>query len=115
MTSPKVHFLDNGCLHVDESFITWNHGQGMEIRFPVYSVYIDPPDAKSCWNSGFNKAWGEEHPPFEKPIQSENQTIEVQLAKCGAKSKDIDNRQQTSFSFRPLHLEQALHQRKHGA
>lgn len=41
-------------------------------------------------DSGFNKAWGEEHPSFEKPIQSENQTIEVQLAKCGAKSKDID-------------------------
>ena len=41
-------------------------------------------------DSGFNKAWGEEHPSFEKPIQSENQTIEVQLAKYGAKSKDID-------------------------
>ena len=52
-------------------------------------------------DSGFNKAWGEEHPPFEKPIQSENQTIEVQLAKCGAKSKDIDIASNLNFHFDP--------------
>lgn len=86
----KVYLLDNGSLLMDKSFITWNHGQGTEIRFPVYAVFIDHPDGKVMLDTGFDKEWVEHKLPFEKPHQSEDQTIEAQLAKIGVKPGDID-------------------------
>lgn len=86
----KVYLLDNGSLLMDKSFITWNHGQGTEIRFPVYAVYIDHPDAKVMIDTGFDKEWVERKLPFEKPEQSEEQTIEAQLGKIGVKPDEID-------------------------
>ena len=86
----KVYLLDNGSLLMDKSFITWNHGQGTEVRFPVYAVYVDHPEAKVMIDTGFNKEWVERKLPFEKPEQSEEQTIPAQLAKIGVKPEDID-------------------------
>ena len=37
-TLMKVYLLDNGTLMLDMSFVTWNHGQGIEFRFPVYAI-----------------------------------------------------------------------------
>ena len=34
----RVYLLDNGSLALDKSFVTWNHGQGTEVRFPVASA-----------------------------------------------------------------------------
>jgi 4-pyridoxolactonase len=41
-------------------------------------------------DTGFDKAWVERKLPFEKPQQSEAQTIAAQLAKIGVKPEEID-------------------------
>jgi 4-pyridoxolactonase len=86
----KVYLLDSGTLLLDMSFATWNHNQGVEFRFPVYSLYIDHPDGKVLIDTGFEKEWVERKLPFEKPEQSEDQQIVNQLAKIGVKPEDID-------------------------
>jgi 4-pyridoxolactonase len=86
----KVYLLDSGTLLLDMSFATWNHNQGVEFRFPVYSVYIDHPDGKVLIDTGFEKGWVERKLPFEKPEQSEDQQIINQLAKIGVKPEEID-------------------------
>ena len=86
----KVYLLDNGTLMLDQSFATWNHGQGIEFRFPVYAFFVDHPDGKVMIDTGFDKAWVERKLPFEKPQQSEDQTIAAQLAKIGVKPEEID-------------------------
>jgi 4-pyridoxolactonase len=88
--SMKVYLLDNGTLMLDQSFATWNHGQGVEFRFPVFAIYVDHPDAKIMIDTGFDKAWVERKLPFEKPTQTEEQTIEAQLANIGVKPEEID-------------------------
>ena len=86
----KVYLLDSGTLLLDMSFATWNHNQGVEFRFPVYSLYIDHPDGKVLIDTGFEKGWVERKLPFEKPQQSEDQQIVNQLAKIGVKPEEID-------------------------
>lgn len=86
----KIYLLDNGSLLMDKSFITWNHGQGTEVRFPVYALYIDHPDGKVMIDTGFDKEWVERKLPFEKPEQSADQTIEAQLSKIGVTPDEID-------------------------
>ena len=86
----KVYLLDNGTLLLDKSFATWNHNQGVEFRFPVFSLYIDHPDGKMLIDTGFEKGWVERKLPFEKPAQTEDQLIVNQLAKVGVKPEDID-------------------------
>ena len=85
----RVYLLDNGTLELDEIFMTWNHGHG-SIRFPVYAILIDHPDAKILLDTGFTKEWVDRKLPFEKPQQSEEQTIPAQLAKVGLTPEDID-------------------------
>ena len=98
----KVYLLDNGTLMLDKSFATWNHGQGIEFRFPVYALYVDHPDGKVMIDTGFDKAWVERKLPFEKPQQSEDQTIEAQLAKIGVRAGRDRHRHQLASPFRPL-------------
>jgi 4-pyridoxolactonase len=86
----KVYLLDNGTLMLDKSLATWNHNQGIEFRFPVFAVYIDHPEGKILLDTGFDKEWVERKLPFEKPTQTEDQTIVAQLAKIGVKPEEID-------------------------
>ncbi len=86
----KVYLLDSGTLLLDMSFATWNHNQGVEFRFPVFSLYIDHPDGKLLIDTGFEKAWVERKLPFEKPTQTDEQRIENQLALIGVKPEEID-------------------------
>ncbi len=86
----RVYLLDNGTLSLDKSFITWNHGQGVEVRFPVYAIYVDHPDAKIMIDTGFDLEWVERKLPFEKPTQTPEQTIEAQLATIGVTPAEID-------------------------
>lgn len=86
----KVYLIDNGTLLLDMSFATWNHNHGVPFRFPVFAVYVDHPDAKIMIDTGFDKAWVERKLPFEKPEQSEEQTISAQLAKIGVRPEEID-------------------------
>jgi 4-pyridoxolactonase len=86
----KVYLLDNGTLMLDKSLATWNHNQGIEFRFPVYCVFVDHPDGKIMLDTGFDKEWVERKLPFEKPTQTEEQTVAAQLAKLGVKPEEID-------------------------
>ena len=108
----KVYLLDNGTLMLDQSFATWNHGQGIEFRFPVYAFFVDHPDGKVMIDTGFDKAWVERKLPFEKPEQSEDQTIEAQLAKIGVQAGRDRHRHQLPSPFRPLLEQQALSRRQ---
>jgi 4-pyridoxolactonase len=85
----KVHVCESGSLVLDKSFITWNHGHGIEVRFPVYFLYIEHPDGKLLVDTGMDRAFVDKNLPFEKPMQAPDQTMEAALAKCGAKPKDI--------------------------
>lgn len=86
----KVYLLDGGTLMLDKSLATWNHNQGIEFRFPVFSIFVDHPDGKIMLDTGFDKEWVDRKLPFEKPTQTEDQTIAAQLAKIGVKPEEID-------------------------
>lgn len=88
--STRVYLLENGSLAMDKTFITWNHGHGTEVRFPVYAILIDHPKGKILVDTGFDKAWVERYLPFEKPHQSPEQTIDGQLRLLGLTPDDID-------------------------
>ena len=86
----RVYLLDNGSLVLDQSFLTWNHGHGTEVRFPVYAIYVDHPRAKILIDTGFEKDWVERKLPFEKPQQTAAQTVDAQLRAIGVAPDDID-------------------------
>lgn len=86
----RVYLLDGGSLALDMSFVTWNHGQGTEYRFPVYSILVDTGDQKVLIDTGFTKEWVERVLPFEHPEQTEDQTMAGQLATIGLTPADID-------------------------
>ncbi|MGI8475678.1 MAG: N-acyl homoserine lactonase family protein, partial [Thermomicrobiales bacterium] len=82
--------LESGSLVLDQLFLTWNHGAGREVRFPVYSIFVDHPDGRVLIDTGFDKAWVERVLPFEKPMQEDDQKIVNQLAKIGVRPEDVD-------------------------
>lgn len=86
----RVYLLDNGSLVLDQSFMTWNHGHGTEVRFPVYAIYIDHPQAKILVDTGFDKDWVERKLPFEQPQQTPEQAVDAQLRAIGVSPDDID-------------------------
>ncbi|MFQ5794437.1 MAG: N-acyl homoserine lactonase family protein [Candidatus Bipolaricaulia bacterium] len=75
---------------LDQSFLTWNHGIGTAKRIPVFSVFIDHPEAKVLFDTGFDLEQTQKDLPFEEPLQTEEQTIAAQLDKIGVQSSDID-------------------------
>lgn len=86
----KVYLLESGSLVLDQVFMTWNHGWGKEVRFPVYSIFVDHPQGKVLIDTGFDRQWVERVLPFEKPLQTEDQTIVAQLARIGVLPEDVD-------------------------
>jgi 4-pyridoxolactonase len=86
----KVYLLESGSLVLDQVFLTWNHGWNREVRFPVYSIFVDHPQGKVLIDTGFDGAWVERVLPSEKPQQTEEQTIVAQLARIGVRPEDVD-------------------------
>lgn len=86
----RVRLLDSGTLVIDQSHITWNIGCGTPVRFPVYSVLIEHPDALVMFDSGYDLELVKAVLPFELPEQTEEQTVPAQLAKCGFKPADVE-------------------------
>ncbi len=82
--------LDNRSLLMDELFISWNHGQGAEVRFPVYAVSIDHPAARVLIDTGLDKVWGERKLPFETTEQSGEQTIPAPRAQSAVGPGNIN-------------------------
>jgi 4-pyridoxolactonase len=90
MSDTKVYILDGGSLVIDGFHVFWNRGPAGEIRFPVYSVLIEHRDGRYLFDTGFDNAHVQRMLPFEKPIQSGEQTIPGALARLGLKPEDIN-------------------------
>ncbi len=90
MSETKVYLLDGGTLVIDGFHVFWNRGPGGEFRFPCYSVLVEHQDGRYIFDTGYDCDHVQRVLPFEKPIQSEAQTIPGQLALLGLKAQDID-------------------------
>lgn len=89
MTDTKVYLLDGGSLVLDGYHIWWNKGPGGEVRFPVYSVLIEHAEGNFLIDTGYDFDHVQKVLPFEKPMQSEQQTIPGALKLLGMEPKDI--------------------------
>lgn len=90
MSDTKVYLLDGGTLVIDGYHAFWNRGPGGEFRFPCYSVLVEHKDGRYLFDTGYDCDHVMKVLPFEKPIQSEEQTIPGALAKVGLAPQDID-------------------------
>lgn len=100
MTDPKVTLLDGGSLVIDGSQVHWHHDLGEEVRFPVYSVLVQVAGGPNIlFDTGFDLDHVNKVLPFEKPLQTPEQTIPAQLALCGLTPGDIDIVVNSHFHF----------------
>ena len=90
MKETRVFILDGGTLVIDGFHIYWNRGPAGEVRFPVYSVLIDHADGLYLFDTGFDCDHVNAVLPFEKPIQSERQSLVGALALAGYRPQDVD-------------------------
>ena len=95
----KVYLLDLGSLVIDRSDVLWHIDVGTPVRFPVYGVYIDHPEGKFIFDTGFDLDHVNKVLPFELPEQTPEQTLPAQLAKCGVKPEEIDYVVNSHFHF----------------
>lgn len=89
MTDTKVYLLDGGSLLLDGYHIFWNRGPGGDIRFPVYSILIEHAEGRFLIDTGYDYDHVMKVLPFEKPIQSKEQTILGTLSLLGLEPGDI--------------------------
>ncbi|MGO1538836.1 MAG: 4-pyridoxolactonase [Leucobacter sp.] len=100
MADPKVYLLDGGSLVIDGSQVHWHRNLGTEVRFPVYSVLVEVDGGPLIlFDTGFDKEHVERVLPFEKPLQTPEQTIPAQLELCGYKPEDVDIVINSHFHF----------------
>jgi 4-pyridoxolactonase len=95
----RIYLLDLGSLVIDRSDVLWHIDVGTPVRFPVYGVYIDHPDGKYVFDTGFDLDHVNRVLPFELPEQTPEQTIPAQLAKCGVRPEEIDFVINSHFHF----------------
>ena len=99
MSDTKVYLLDGGSLVLDGYHVFWNRGPGGEVRFPVYSILIEHAEGRFLIDTGYDYDHVMKVLPFEKPIQSKDQTIPGALALLGLEPKDIDVVVNSHFHF----------------
>jgi len=99
MNDTKVYLLDGGSLVIDGFHIFWNRGPGGEVRFPCYSVLIDHPEGKFIFDTGFDKEHVEAVLPFEKPMQTDEQTIPGALKIIGMEPSEISHVINSHYHF----------------
>lgn len=90
MSDTKVYLLDGGTLVIDGFHAFWNRGPGGELRFPCYAVLVEHADGLYIFDTGYDYDHVQRVLPFEKPLQTPEQTIPGALAKIGRKPSDID-------------------------
>ena len=90
MKDTKVYILDGGTLVIDGFHINWNRGPAGEVRFPVYSILIDHADGLYLFDTGYDYDHVMAVLPFEKPQQTQEQTIPGALAKAGFRTQDVN-------------------------
>ena len=79
MTETKVYLLDGGTLVIDGFHVFWNRGPAGEVRFPCYSVLIEHQDGRYIFDTGYDYDHVMRVLPFEKPLQTPEQTTLGQL------------------------------------
>ena len=90
MPDTKVHILDGGTLVIDGFHAFWNRGPAGEVRFPCYSVLVEHKDGLYIFDTGYDYDHVMKVLPFEKPIQTKEQTILGALALVGRTPADIN-------------------------
>jgi 4-pyridoxolactonase len=90
MKETRVFILDGGTLVIDGFHIYWNRGPAGEVRFPVYSVLIDHADGLYLFDTGYDCDHVNAALPFEKPQQSQKQSLVGALAEAGYRAQDVD-------------------------
>jgi 4-pyridoxolactonase len=90
MADTKVYLLDGGTLVIDGFHVFWNRGPAGEVRFPVYSVLIEHNDGRYIFDTGYDYDHVMRVLPFEKPLQTPEQSLVGQLNKLGLKPQDIN-------------------------
>jgi 4-pyridoxolactonase len=86
----RVCLLDGGSLAIDGYKVYWNRGPGGDIRFPVYSVLVDHEDGLFIYDTGFDLPHMQTYVSGDQPLQTPEQTLPAQLAKCGLKPPDVN-------------------------
>jgi len=99
MNDTKVYLLDGGSLVIDGFHIYWNRGPGGEVRFPCYSVLVDHPEGKFVFDTGFDKKHVEAVLPFEKPMQTDEQTVPGALKLIGMEPGEITHVVNSHYHF----------------
>jgi len=94
-----VFLLDGGSLVVDGYHLYWNVGPGGETRFPCYSVLIDHPEGKFLFDTGYDLLHVSKVLPFEKPLQSPQQSIPAQLSALGVEPGEITHVINSHYHF----------------
>jgi 4-pyridoxolactonase len=89
MTDTKVYLLDGGTLVIDGFHVFWNRGPAGEVRFPVYSILIEHREGRFLIDTGYDYDHVMKVLPFEKPVQSPEQTIPGALRLIGLEPKDV--------------------------
>jgi 4-pyridoxolactonase len=90
MTDTKVYLLDGGTLVIDGFHAFWNRGPAGELRFPCYSVLVEHEDGRYVFDTGYDYDHVQRVLPFEKPLQTPEQTIPGQLAALGLRPQDVN-------------------------
>src|ERR1700677_2243682 len=90
MADTKVYLLEGGTLVIDGFHVFWNRGPAGEIRFPCYSVFVEHPDGRYIFDTGYDYDHVMRVLPFEKPVQTPEQTTLGQLRQLGLKPQDIN-------------------------
>ena len=99
MANTKVFLLDGGSLVLDGFHIWWNKGPGGEVRFPVYSILIEHDEGRFLIDSGYDFDHVQKVLPFEKPMQTPDQTIPGALKLLGLTPADVDVVFNSHFHF----------------
>jgi 4-pyridoxolactonase len=84
----KVWLLDNGSIVIEHTQLMWNV-PGPQVRIPVYSVLVEHDDGLFLFDTGIDLDHMNRVLPFELPEQAEEQTIPVQLERCGFGLGDV--------------------------
>jgi 4-pyridoxolactonase len=90
MSDTKVYLLDGGTLVIDGFHAFWNRGPAGEFRFPCYAVLVEHTDGRYIFDTGYDYDHVMRVLPFEKPLQTKEQTIPGALALLNLKPSDIN-------------------------
>lgn len=99
MADTKVYLLDGGSLVIDGYHVFWNRGPAGEVRFPVYSILVEHAEGRFLFDTGFDYDHVMKVLPFEKPMQTKEQTIPGALGLIGLEPKDVNVVFNSHFHF----------------